>query len=87
MKGGGGLPTRMRVLAALLRTASPGRNVMAALRVSLLVGTVLNILNQGELLIGGSPQWFNVLCNYLVPFCVSAYSAARNEVSSGRGNR
>ncbi|MBZ0142335.1 MAG: nitrate/nitrite transporter NrtS [Rhodocyclaceae bacterium] len=71
---------------ALQKAACRTRNLVIALRVSLLVGTVLNILNQGERLLGGAPSWFNVLCNYLVPFCVSAYSAARSEMRSGRGD-
>lgn len=55
--------------------------VYAAIRVALVVGTVLNLINQGERLADGlSPSWFHVICNYLVPYCVSSYSAARNEM-------
>ena len=51
-----------------------------ALRVSAVVGTVLNFVNQGE------QFWthhtiipWRVAMNFVVPFCVSIYSAARNQ--------
>ncbi|MCU0920999.1 MAG: nitrate/nitrite transporter NrtS [Burkholderiaceae bacterium] len=58
-------------------------NAWAALKVSAVVGTVLNLLNNG-------PAWWQgdavsvwkVLLNYLVPYCVSSYSAARNQVQA-----
>lgn len=54
--------------------------LVGALKVSLFVGSVLNLVNQGE---GwwhhGTVSWGHVLMNYLIPFCVSSYSAARNE--------
>jgi len=52
----------------------------SALKVSLVVGTILNILNNGEQLWANqSVHWWHVGMNYLVPFCVSCYSAARND--------
>jgi hypothetical protein len=61
------------------------KNAWAALKVSAVVGTVLNLLNNG-------PAWWNgdavslwrVLLNYVVPYCVSSYSAARNQVDAAR---
>lgn len=50
-------------------------------KIALVVGTVLNLINQGEgLLNGGDISWFHVLLNYLVPYCVAGYSAAKNEI-------
>ncbi len=47
-------------------------------RVSLVVGTMLNLLNQGEYLLAGQGLMIgHVLLNYLVPFCVACYSGAR----------
>lgn len=67
--------------ASLLRIACRRPIALAALRVALVVGTLLNLINQGErLLAGWPPSWFHVALNYLVPFCVSGYSAARNEL-------
>jgi cytochrome c peroxidase len=52
----------------------------AALKVSLVVGTVLNVINNGEQFWAGhSISLWRVALNFVVPFCVSSYSAARNE--------
>lgn len=43
---------------------------------ALMVGTALNIINQGEAIITGAGViWWQVALNYCVPFCVSGYSA------------
>ena len=67
-------------VADILRLMLSARIAGSALKVSLVVGTVLNVINNGE-------QWWThhavnlwqALLNYVVPFCVSSYSAARNE--------
>lgn len=57
--------------------------VAGALRVSLVVGCVLNLINQGEAIFSGEPIiWGHVLLNFLVPYAVSSYSAARNQLSN-----
>ena len=49
-----------------------------ATKVSLVVGTMLNLINQGEYLLAGHGLMIgHVLLNYLVPFCVACYSGAR----------
>jgi hypothetical protein len=70
----------------LLRCAVRPHIVRNAIKVSLVVGTVLNLINQGEpLLTNGTISWGHVFLNYLVPYCVASYSAAKNEAShSGR---
>lgn len=51
---------------------------MSALRVSLVVGTVLNIVNQGHALWQGeAADWPRLTLNFAVPFLVSSYSGAR----------
>lgn len=66
----------------LLLTACQRPIVIAALKVAIVVGTLLNLINQGGRLMEGlSPSWFHVGLNYLVPYCVSSYSAARNELN------
>lgn len=53
-----------------------------ALRVALVVGSVLNVINQGgAIMAGGGIDWFRLLLNYLVPYCVASYSAARYEMA------
>lgn len=57
--------------------------VNSSLKISLVVGTVLNLINQGEnLLHSESISWFHLLFNYLVPYLVASYSAARNEIGT-----
>jgi hypothetical protein len=57
------------------------RVVVNALRVSLVVGTLLNVINQGSAFPGGLEiVWAQVLMNFAVPYCVASYSAARNEI-------
>lgn len=49
-------------------------------RIALIVGTLLNVINQGEPFIKGiAISWPHVFLNYLVPFCVASYSAYKNE--------
>lgn len=72
--------------AGILRLMLTPRIAVSALKVSLVVGTVLNLINNGE-------QWWThhtvnlwqALFNYVVPFCVSSYSAARNEAQRPPG--
>ncbi|MDZ4729523.1 MAG: nitrate/nitrite transporter NrtS [Xanthomonadales bacterium] len=65
---------------SLLQLAFSARIMRNALKVSLVVGTLLNCLNQGEaILAGGAISWFHLVMNYMVPFCVANYSAAKNE--------
>jgi hypothetical protein len=64
-----------------LRTACKRPIVVAALEVALVVGAILNIINQGERVWQGlPPSWLHLTLNFLVPYCVSTYSAARNEL-------
>ncbi|MFA6312199.1 MAG: nitrate/nitrite transporter NrtS [Sterolibacterium sp.] len=71
----------MGFLGSLLRTACTRPIVVAAVKIALVVGTILNLINQGGRLLDGlPPSWFHVVLNYLVPYCVSTYSAARNEM-------
>jgi hypothetical protein len=49
-----------------------------AAKVSLVVGTLLNLMNQWELLSGGQwPVFTDTLLNYLIPFGVSLFSSIK----------
>lgn len=62
--------------------------VLNALRISVVVGTVLNLINQGEAILAGhAPSWLHVALNYLVPYLVASYSAAKNEMGSSQRAR
>lgn len=74
----------------MLRRADIGRALVIArrpgllrnsARIALFVGTVLNLINQGENFLGNSPvSWLHVILNYAVPFCVATYSATLHEL-------
>lgn len=66
--------------------------VTRSIVVALFVGTVLNMINQGDALWSGSwPVWWKVLLTYCVPFAVASYGSYaalrgipdRSEISSG----
>lgn len=63
-------------LFQLHQLAVQGRVYPRSARVSLLVGTVLNLINQPEWLFGMAPLHpFKFLFTYLVPFLVATYGA------------
>ncbi len=69
----------------LLRMASSPRIVKSALQIALVVGTILNLINQGGALFAGKGvAWLHVGLNYLVPYCVASFSAARNQLGQHR---
>ena len=50
----------------------PRRSLAAAV----IVGTILNLINQGDALFGGKAlDWLKVGLTYIVPFCVATYGA------------
>jgi hypothetical protein len=72
-------------MKALLQAACSGPIAGAALRVALVVGTVLNLINQAPAIFsGGGASWMHVALNYVVPYCVASYSGASVQVRQGR---
>jgi hypothetical protein len=68
-------------LIRLLGIARRREIMLPALKVALVVGTMLNLVNQGGNLLEGLPvNIMQMLLNFFVPYCVSSYSAARNEM-------
>lgn len=56
-----------------------------SLYVALVVGTVLNLINQGDALIGaGSIDWLKVVLTYCVPYAVCTYGAVTTQVAQSR---
>jgi len=52
--------------------------VARAIKVSLIVGTGLTLINQADALFGTAPTgalWWKIPLTYSVPFCVSLYSS------------
>ena len=47
-----------------------------SLYVAAIVGTILNVINQGDVLFShASVNWFKILLTYLVPYAVCTYGA------------
>jgi hypothetical protein len=66
--------------SSFLNLAVSGKVVKSALRVSLLVGTLLAFINHGEAIMRLSVPAENlvqILLTYLVPYCVATYSSVR----------
>ncbi|MEN9726213.1 MAG: hypothetical protein RL434_579 [Pseudomonadota bacterium] len=65
----------------LLRAAANPELLRGSLKVALVVGSVLNAINQGAAILEASGvSWPHVILNFIVPFCVATYSAARNQI-------
>jgi len=58
-----------------------------SLATMLIVGSILNLINQGDLLLRAGPiNWWKIVITYCVPFCVAtfgAYSAYRSAADNG----
>ena len=62
-----------------LRMFLRGVTVPSALRIAVVVGTWLSLMNQGHLILHGRPPWIRIALNYLTPFTVASigFLAAR----------
>ena len=50
--------------------------------VALVVGTILNLINQGDAIFGAAPiNWTKIVLTYLVPYAVSTYGAVSYRMS------
>ncbi len=44
--------------------------------VAVVVGTIINLINQGDALVGGGAlNWWKIAFTYCVPYCVATYGA------------
>jgi hypothetical protein len=56
--------------------------------VAVIVGTILNLINQGDALFAGTPlDLVKVTLTYLVPYCVSTYGAVSYRIHAERRGR
>ena len=58
-----------------LAVAFSGPVLRRSLAIALIVGTVLNLINQGDYVMDGQVNWLKLALTYCVPFCVSTYGA------------
>lgn len=70
-------------LITCMLTAS---TVSTAIRVALVVGTLLIAINYGDKILAGSltpADWIKMFLTYCVPYCVSSYSSAKAMLAHG----
>jgi hypothetical protein len=54
-----------------------------SLWVAAVVGTILNLINQGDALLGAGPvNWVKIALTFLVPYAVSTYGAVSYRLST-----
>lgn len=73
-------PQKPHWLAIAFRASVVTRGV----KIALVVGSVLAILNHGDKIYSNTlsqGDFYRILITYLVPYCVSTYSAVRNELT------
>ncbi|MDP2440052.1 nitrate/nitrite transporter NrtS [Rhodoferax sp.] len=74
-------------MRTLFQAACSGKIVKNSLRIALMVGSILNLVNQGSAILAGTGiSWIHMALNYVVPYCVASYSASKNELTP-RGNQ
>ena len=72
-------------VSAFLRVVTTSRIALPSLKIAIVVGLFLNLINQGIRLIDGdSVNWGQFVLNFCVPYCVASYSAAKNELRQRR---
>ena len=59
-----------------------------SLMVALIVGVILNLINQGDALFAGRPlDWLKIVLTFAVPYCVSTYGAVSYHLKVSRRPR
>ncbi len=71
---------------AFWQLALSKRIAFNALRVALVVGLILNTINQGAAFLAWHGiHWGHVALNFITPYCVATWSATKNELDRRRG--
>lgn len=66
-----------RALAYAMSEGTP----RCSLQVAAVVGTLLNLINQGDALLSGAPiVWWKLALTYCVPYCVCTYGAVTSRL-------
>lgn len=59
-----------------------------SLYVALVVGTILNLINQGDAIFGNSSiNWAKFVLTFAVPYCVATYGAVAVQLSTAGRHR
>ena len=66
----------MKVDWKAFNRATTPPTLYGSLRIALVVGTILNVINQGDAILGAaSINWFKIALTYCVPYAVCTYGA------------
>jgi hypothetical protein len=72
-------------MARCVRLAVPGGIPRMSFYAALVVGTILNIINQSDtLLVEKAPQYLKGVLTFLVPYGVATYGAVSSRWHAGR---
>lgn len=53
-----------------------------SLIVALIIGTIINLINQGDALVAGHAlNWIKIGLSYVLPYCVATYGAVSVQMS------
>ena len=70
-------------LAQWMRFAFSPTLVKRSINTAIVVGSLLNLINQRHAIFGEADiLWVNLLLTYLVPYCVSTYSGAMSTIAN-----
>jgi hypothetical protein len=65
--------------------ATTGGVARRALWTAVVVGTILNLINQGDALVAGQPlDWTKLVLTYGVPYCVATWGAVSYRLAAAR---
>ncbi|MDA0702151.1 MAG: nitrate/nitrite transporter NrtS [Proteobacteria bacterium] len=68
----------------LWRLATTGGVPRRSFYVAIVVGLILNAINQGDRIVAGvSPQWLKLALTFVVPYCVATYGAVSARWNTG----
>lgn len=74
-------------MSGFLAVATQRAVVMRSLRIAVVVGTILGLVNHGGALVSGhvtAAEWVQIAVSYVVPFFVATWSAAAQQVAAPR---
>jgi hypothetical protein len=73
-----------------LQALGDRQNTTTAIRVALIIGTLLFCINHGNATLQGEmtrSRWISVLFTYLVPYCVSVHGQTSSRIKSAQKER
>jgi hypothetical protein len=72
-----------RAIALAMSDGVPARALMMAA----VIGTILNTINQGDVIVHGEPvNWLKLALTYLTPYVVSTHGAVMARLHQNRAN-